>query len=187
MSAVVDYPADTVEVRSLADGRPVVFRPIGPGDAALLQAFVRRLSPASRRQRFQTGLSELQPAMLERLTRVDHRESAAFAVVVYEDGEETMIGEARYAPDGSPGGATEFALAVADDFQQTGLGTLLMDKLLRHARLSGVRRIHGDILYGNTAMERLARKFGFTACRHPDGGWLRREVLEIGCAEAVAA
>ncbi len=180
----MDYPADTVEVRSLADGRPVVFRPIGPADKALLQAFVRNLSHASRRQRFQTGLSELQPSMLDRLTDVDHRATAAFAAVVYERGVETMIGEARYAPAGD---ASEFALAVADPWQHTGLGTLLMDKLLRHARLSGIRRIHGDILYGNTAMERLARKFGFTACRHPDGGWLRREVLELGCAERAAA
>ena len=46
------YPADTVEMRVLADGRPLLLRPLGARDSGLLQDFVRALSPRSRYQRF---------------------------------------------------------------------------------------------------------------------------------------
>jgi len=181
------YPADTVEVRSLHDGRPVVLRPLGPGDATLLQDFVRRLSPASRRLRFQSGLSELYPALLALLTDVDDRERAAFAAVTYEQGKEVMIGEARYAPSADGVDSSEFAVAVADAWQHLGLASALMDKLLRHARLSGIGRIHGDVLQDNAGMLRLARKLGFELHGHPDGAWLARVTLDLDVSRLQAA
>jgi acetyltransferase len=174
------YPADAVEVRALSDARPVVLRPIGPADADLLQAFVRNLSPASRRLRFQTGLNELYPALLAQLTRIDHREHAAFAAVIYEGGAAAMIGEARYAPSGERDGSSEFAVAVADAWQHKGLGTALIDRLLRHARYCGIHLIHGDVLQENTGMLRLARRLGFNLRLHPDGAWLARATLDLG-------
>ena len=179
------YPADTVEVRALSGGRPVVLRPLGPADAEMLQSFVRSLSPASRRLRFQTGLNELYPALLAQLTRVDHREHAAFAAVIYEGGIATMIGEARYAPSGERDGASEFAMAVADAWQHQGLGSALIDKLLRHARNSGIRLIHGDVLQENAGMLRLARRLGFRLRLHPDGAWLARATLGLRDADSL--
>ena len=54
------------QVLKLADGSEVVVRPIGPDDASLLQAFVRRLSARSRRFRFFVALAELSAAQLDR-------------------------------------------------------------------------------------------------------------------------
>src|SRR5262245_33521362 len=54
------------------NGFPVLLRPIRPEDAARVQSFVRALSPQSRRSRFLSGLSELVPYMLQRLTQPDH-------------------------------------------------------------------------------------------------------------------
>jgi hypothetical protein len=50
------------QVVQLTDGSEVVVRPIGPDDATLLQAFVRRLSARSRRFRFFVALAELSAA-----------------------------------------------------------------------------------------------------------------------------
>ncbi len=172
-------PAESVEVRSMRDGRLLVLRPLGPADAALMQAFVRRLSPASRRMRFHSAFSELYPELLERLTEIDHRERVAFAAVIYEHGGEVMIGEARYAPGIDLPGSSEFALVVADEWQDLGIGTLLMEKLLRHARAIGIRRMHGDVLHDNTGMLRFARRFGFETGRHPDGAWLARVTVSL--------
>jgi len=176
------YPADTVEVRSLANGRPVILRPIGQADRDLLQDFVRRLSPASRGLRFQSGLNELDPGLLANLTAVDHCERVAFAAVVYEQGREVMIGEARYAPTGDDEDASEFAVAVADSWQHMGLGATLMDKLLRHARTCGIERIHGDVLQRNAGMLKLARRLGFVLRAHPDGARLARVTMDLGGA-----
>ena len=72
MSAVdlADLAADARPFR-LPDGAPVRVRPIRPQDGDMLQAYLRRLSPASRRNRFLGALNELSPRELERLVRMD--------------------------------------------------------------------------------------------------------------------
>ena len=168
------YPAESVEVRLLADGRPLLIRPLVAKDAELLQDFVRGLSVASRYQRFQNGLRELSPELLARLLAVDYRRSMAFVAIVFEHGYKRMIGEARYAPALDSSGATDFALVVSDSWQRQGIGRLLFDRLLQYAEHNGIAQIQGDVLHGNTAMLALARQFSFAPCRHPDGAWLTR-------------
>lgn len=168
---------DLPDLRTLRGGHPVMIRPLMPQDAPLLQDFVRRLSPQSRRRRFQNAISELAPELLDLLLQLDHRSRAAFVALRVEHGGDRIIGEARYAPSEERPGASELALAVADEWQRHGLGTLLLDKLLRHAAASGIARIHGDVLQENTDMLRLLRSFGFAARRHPDGAWLVRMEL----------
>jgi GNAT superfamily N-acetyltransferase len=162
-----------------ADRSAVVFRLLGAADAPLLQDFVRGLSPASRRLRFQSGLIELYPELLARLVEVDCCERVAFAALIREQGKEVMVGEARYAPAVEAGESSEFALAVADAWQHRGIGAALMEKLLSHARRSGISRVHGDILRDNAGMLRLARTLGFESLRHPDSGWLVRVALDL--------
>jgi acetyltransferase len=168
------YPAEAVEIRPLADGRPLLIRPLAARDRELLQDFVRGLSVRSRYQRFQSGLNELAPDLLARLMDVDYRRSMAFTAVVFEHGHKRMIGEARYAPALDAPGTVDFALAVADGWQRQGIGRLLFDRLLKYAERSGIARIQGDVLHGNAAMLGLARQFGFLPRRHPDGAWLTR-------------
>ena len=180
------YPAETVEVRVLADGRPLLLRPMVAKDARLLREFVHDLSPHSRYQRFQGSLNDLAPDLLDRLVEVDYRRSMVFAALVFEHGIRRMIGEARYAPALDGSGAAEFALAVSDRWQGQGLGTLLFDKLLRHAERSGIARIQGDVLHDNSGMIKLAKQFGFSLRRHPDGAWLTRVERSLG-SFAIAA
>jgi acetyltransferase len=181
------YPADAVEMRVLADGRPLLLRPLGARDSELLQDFVRGLSPRSRYQRFQSGLRELSPALLAQLLDVDYRGSMAFAAVVFDHGHRRMVGEARYAPAPEHDGAADFALAVADDWQHQGLGATLLEKLVGYAERSGVSRIHGDVLHDNAGMLRLTQRLGFLQRRHPDGAWLTRVERTLALDPALVA
>ena len=70
------------------------------------------------------------------------------------------MGVARYVKDADRAGA-EFALVVADAWQRRGVGTLLLETLLQHARAAGIERLHGITLATNQGMQDLARKFGF--------------------------
>lgn len=180
------YPADAVEVRPLADGRPLLVRPLAARDRELLQDFVRGLSPTARYQRFQNAIRELPPDSLTRLMDVDYRASMALVAVAFEHGVKRIIGEARYAPALEGSGAAEFALAVSDAWQHQGIGRLLFAHLLRHAERSGVTRMQGDVLHGNAAMLGLARQFGFAAGHHPDGAWLTRVERSLGALPLAA-
>ena len=177
---VSPYPAGAVEMRVLADGRPLLIRPLAARDAEPLQEFIRGLSPHSRYQRFQSTLHELPPALLAKLTNLDYRHSMAFAAIVFEHGHRRIIGEARYAPALDRQDAVEFGLAVSDAWQRQGLGRLLLDRLIQYAERSGIARIQGDVLHDNAGMLHLTRQLGFTARTHRDGAWLTRVERKLG-------
>jgi acetyltransferase len=83
-----------------------------------------------------------------------------------ETGEEE-IGVARYSidPDGASG---EFAIVVADAWQKRGIGTRLMNALIRHLKASGVKRISGSVLKSNAAMRKFAKQMDFAETDIPD-------------------
>jgi len=144
----------------LTDRTEIVVRPIRPDDAPLLQAFVRRLSPRSRRFRFFVALAELSAAQLDRFVNVEPtRGLALVAVAAGRDGS-SIVGEARYALEHDHDHA-EFAVVVADDFQRRGLGRHLVSRLMTTAWRRGVRRLFGEIKSDNRAMLGLAMHLGF--------------------------
>ena len=144
----------------LTDRTEVVVRPIGPDDAPLLQAFVRRLSPRSRRFRFFVALAELSEAQLHRFVNMEPDRGVALVALAERRNGSAIIGEARYALEQDHGHA-EFAIAVADEFQRRGLGRHLLKRLMTTAWRRGVRRLFGEIRNDNRAMLAFATHLGF--------------------------
>src|SRR5512144_3198220 len=138
----------------------VALREVRPDDAAALQAFVRALSPVSRRLRFHAALNELNESALQALTRVDQRAHVAFVLTTTERGAERIVGEARYVVSCDKETA-EFAIAVADEFRGLGLAQRLIAALVNAARAAGLRWLVGEVLAGNARMLAFARSCGF--------------------------
>lgn len=164
--AIHPYPNDLVKRLQLADGTDIVIRPIRPEDAEMEQEFVRNLSKESRYMRFMQSLRELTPDMLVRLTQIDYDREMAFLALTRQDGQDVEMGVARYAinPDKM---SCEFALVIADEWQNRGLGGLMMQTLIDAARAKGLRTIEGEVLPHNHGMLKLMQRLGFT--RHQDG------------------
>jgi len=148
------------QVVQLTDGSEVVVRPIGPDDASLLQAFVRRLSARSRRFRFFAALAELSATQLDRFVNVDPARDLALVALSGRQEGTAIVAEARYALAQEDDNA-EFAIAVADDFQGRGLGRHLVKRLITTAWRRGVRRLFGEIKSDNRAMLAFAMRLGF--------------------------
>jgi GNAT superfamily N-acetyltransferase len=156
-----DELAADARVFRLADGGSMLVRPIRPHDGDLLQAYLRRLSPESRRNRFLGALSELSARELARLVTMDCTNACALLAFAGTAPDAAMIGEAiaAAAPDSGRG---EIALSVMDQWQGRGVGALLMQNIECRARLRGARYLFGDVLRTNTAMKALARRAGFS-------------------------
>jgi acetyltransferase len=162
----------------------VLIRPIGPGDAAREQAFVRALSPESRYLRFMNTLRELTPEMLDHFTHPDPDREIALVALTASQGdveaasEPVQIGVARCVrgPDRQRG---EFAIVVADAFQGKGLGTLLMQALLQAVRACGLQRIEGLVLATNHRMLALMTALGFAIHTAPDDPRMRLVVKQL--------
>ena len=161
MSAILTPSIDLFSIPKPDRVAPVALRQIRPDDAPALQAFVRALSPASRRLRFHMALNELTESGLRALTRVDQRVHVAFVLTTTERGTERIVGEARYVVSCDKETA-EFAIAVDDEFRGIGVAQRLMGALVSAARAAGLRWLVGEVLAGNARMLAFARSCGFS-------------------------
>lgn len=172
------YPEELVRRRRLFDGTEITVRPIRAEDAPLEAEFVRHLSDESRYARFMTTLKELSPAKLKYLTDVDYERHLALVATVAGDGGETEVGVARYIV--VPGEMScEFAIAVDDTFQGTGLAGILMASLMETARARGLKTMEGFVLATNRRMLKFARQLGFTLHRSQDDPGTYHVVREL--------
>ncbi len=156
-----DYPHEYVEEVTLRDGMQVTLRPIRPDDAPRLQAGFARLTPQTIYLRFLESFRELSDEQARAFATVDYRERMAFVGSIQEDGEERLVVSARYTMLGPQDpGVAEAAIVVRDDFQNRGLGTIALDRLVRYARQHGVTTFLGTIHVSNNRILRFIQKSG---------------------------
>lgn len=145
-------PVGLIRPLALPDGRQVLVRPVLPQDGDAEQAFVMRLSAASRYRRFHIGLRALPPSLLQQMTQIDHDQHVALVAQPQEADvdEPDIVADARYVRTGD--GRAEFAVAVADGWQRQGLGRRMLEQLARHAARHGIDTLVGDVLADNAPM-----------------------------------
>ena len=66
----------------------------------------------------------------------------------------------------------EFALLVSDAWQEHGLGTELLRRLVSLARGEGITRVFGNILPENRLMQEVCRQLGFGLQYSPEEGFV---------------
>ena len=165
MSVAPELQPVTVRLR---DGTEVTVRAIRAQDADKLQAAIRALSADSRYSRFFSPLRELSPQLLDRATHPDAKRELQLVAVAGGEGEQEIIAGARYAATGTDGDC-EFAVAVVDAWHGRGVARLLLETLMREARIRGFARMEGYILASNSAMRGLATRLGFSTHESPEG------------------
>ena len=138
-----------------------------PEDAERERAFVHGLSDESRYFRFFYQLHELTPAMLARFTQVDYDRELALVVLTPTPKGEQFIAVARYVanPDHE---SAEFAIVVADEWQNRGVARKLMERLIAAAKTRGFVRLQGTILRANPKMLRFTTALGFRVRDDPE-------------------
>ncbi len=88
---------------------------------------------------------------------MDHRDHEAFVAFDRVSGE--GVGVARFVRLDDPE-AAEVAVAVADDWQGRGVGTVLLSRLADRARALGVRRFRASLMADNRRMRELLETWG---------------------------
>lgn len=165
--SIAPYPRQLVEKGYLSDGTPITIRPIRPEDAESEKAFVKNLSSEAKRFRFMETLKELTPHMVAQFTQVDYAREMALVAILHEPDGDVQHGVARYAinPDGK---SCEFAVVVSDSVRNQGIGSRLMEALIRAARWHRLETIEGVVLTDNKPMLQLMQDLSFSQQRYPD-------------------
>ena len=142
---VDDRIIDELELR---DGERIVVRPIRPDDGGQLAELHARLSSDSIYRRYFGFKPSLSQPEIRRFTGI--AEAWRFALVgVRSTGQ--LAGVARY--EGQPGQAdAEIALIVDDALHHLGLGSLMLQRLVDVARISGMASLTALVLSSNMPM-----------------------------------
>lgn len=163
------YPSELEHELTLRDGVRVRLRPIRPSDQEGLMAFHDRLSGQTAYQRFFNVVKHLPRPWAHFLSNVDYDRRLALVVDHGDGASRTVVGVARYDCAGQSDTA-EIAFVIQDDWQNRGLGTLLLDALLGAASARGIRRFRAYVLASNGRMLDLLSRFTNVRERHTDGG-----------------
>lgn len=151
-SMAIALPAE--QMVTLRDGTPVRVRPIRPDDAPRLIEFHSRLSMNTTRLRFFTPMKSLSATFAEHLCTVDFKKRCAFVISPLDSDSIHAVG--RYEAESRH--SAEVAFVVEDSFQGKGIGTILLDRLVEHARTKGYDRLTAVVLCENLNMLTLFRE-----------------------------
>ena len=170
---------------ALRDGLCVRLRQIRPTDKDLLRRGFERLSDESRYRRFLAPMDSLSNQMMRYLTEVDHHDHEAIVALDEETGE--GLGVARYVRCDDRPEVAELAVAVLDEYQQQGLGTLLVSVLAARAREEGITAFNALMLASNHEMLELLQSLGPVRIVDRESGTVEVEmpIPEVGLSPAV--
>ena len=156
------------QVVTLRDGSRALIRPIRADDKQALVDGLARLSSESRYRRFLRPVTSLNERELKYLTEIDYTNHFAWVAMAIDQPGEPGLGVARYIRDPLDPEVAEAAVAVVDDHQGKGVGSMLLRVLVAAAQENGIHTFRGWVLGDNVDILRPLERIG--ARRNPTTG-----------------
>lgn len=158
--SAINYPVQYQQRQRFKD-IDVYFRPIKPEDEPLYRKLFYSLSEESKYYRFFNIVKAMPHEKLQHEVTVDFLKEMVIAGFIGDPGEEEeMIVVGKYVLDPSTNIA-EVGILVHDQFQDKGIGTYLINYLLRIALDKGIEGFKAEILKQNTKMLHILHKTPF--------------------------
>ncbi len=158
--AICPYPVHLEETLQW-QGQTLLLRPIRPEDEALHMAFLQQLSPEDVRMRVFYSRRAMARSELARLVQIDYAREMAFVALANDaQGQLQTLGVVRATADPDNIEA-EFGVIVRSELKGSGLGRLLLQKMISYLRAQGTQRLVATVLTYNERMLRLAKTMGF--------------------------
>jgi acetyltransferase len=162
--AIRPYPVQYRDRAVLKDETTVTIRPIRPDDEKRLVAFHESLSERSVAMRYYQPFALSQRTAHDRLHRIAQADYDRVIPLIALTEDEQLVGIARLTRNRSLGtmdNTATFTLLIADAFQNRGLGTTLLRRLLTVAKAEGITRLEAEVLAENEPMQRICEQLGF--------------------------
>jgi acetyltransferase len=156
--AIRPYPKEWERHTELRDGTKILVRPVRPEDEPLYGPFFAAVTPEDLRLRFFALVKEFGHTFVARFTQIDYARAMAF--IATEESSSKMLGVVRVHADANYERG-ELAILVRSDMKGRGLGYLLMQLIIEHARSEGLTAIEGQVLRENATMLAMCRELGF--------------------------
>ena len=162
------YPEELESFDTLLDGTEIFFRPVKPTDESALSEMLYSLSPESIRTRYMTRSMTFPHKDVQRFTNIDYNLNLAIVGTVPGVSGEEIVAIAQYFLEPRTQ-AAEVAFLVQDEWQQKGMGTLLLAYLTKVAKQRGVKSFYAKVLPTNRPMLSVFYNSGFKVNTEFDG------------------
>ena len=159
---ISQYPSKYIKKVKLQGNKEVLLRPIKPEDELLWQDMFNSFSQETVRYRFFRIIKETPHEVRTRYCNIDYDREIAIIAEIQENGARRMIGVARMIAEPGRTETAEFAVAIIDQWQRLGLGSVFLDYLIEIAKDRKYEKIFGPVLKDNIPMIKLCREKNFT-------------------------
>ena len=154
------YPEEYETFFTTRSGVKLFIRPLKIDDEEKLRDMFYELSDESRYLRFFTPLRTLPHSKAQPQVLLDYQERMAIGAFLGDPPGEKLVGVARYILDRRTNFA-EVAVEVADPWQNQGIGTFLLNYLIRIARRQGIVGFTASVLADNRKMLKILENSGY--------------------------
>jgi len=164
----IEYPKQLEKYDTLRDGTEIFFRPVKPTDESALADMLYSLSEESVQKRYMSRTVAFPHKDVQQLVNIDYLNDLAIVGVVPSVSGEEIVAIGQYFLE--PGKATaEVAFVVQDEWQQKGMGTLLLKYLSEIADKRDVKSFSAKVLPQNKAMLAVFHNSGYNVKTEFDG------------------
>ncbi len=113
--------------------------------------------------------------MLSRLIHINYTSEFALAAIVWENEMDAAIAIARYGH--TPGDdMADLAVAVRDDWQGLGIGSLMLSKIVEIGRENGIYRYGGLMEADNRVIRHVLAELGYRVSYTLKGGFYQVDI-----------
>ena len=157
LSSAESYRIAEERITKVRDGREVMIRPARLSDAQALRDLIHHMHEDDVYTRFFRRLKSLSFNEAQRLCNTNYSTEVAFMAVAGPREEEEVVASGCYFVNPTSNLA-EVGYMVGKEWQGTGLGKILQERLKEFALKSGIRGFEAEILKENARMIGLAKE-----------------------------
>jgi len=165
----VVYPEDLETIMTTKDGSELQVRPVKAVDEEMLSDMFYDLSDQTIINRFFSMLKSMPHRKLQQLCCIDYLNEMSLVAIAGSPPKQKIVGLGSYHLNPATQRA-EIAFLVADAWQGRGIGTYLMQMLVKIAKSRNIKGFTAEVLRDNVAMIALMHKSGVPPKSTPAGG-----------------
>lgn len=165
--AILPYIKEYESQITIKGGQKVFLRPIMAEDEPRHREFLTSLSEESKRFRFFGAVDDPGTKFARHFTQIDYDRETAIIAEINSRGKKTTVGSTRLIENVLDNTA-EFAIVVADAWQNKGLGKKMTEHMIRIARQQNLDKIFLSFLKDNIAIKSVVTKEGFQISENQD-------------------
>ena len=157
----MDYPAQYESTFTLDDGTDIHVRPIRADDIDHMAKLFEKFSPETIYFRFFSAMRSMPIDRLKKFCDIDYENQMALVAYIVESSDESLLGVARYVVIPEERNAAEFAVVVADAWQNRTIGTNLLQRLVDVAKEQGIETFVGLVMDANRKALGIIKNSGY--------------------------